>query len=676
MLLQNLGPRRATKKPLIILCAIAGTFLLGRRLETPFASLESNLDLTSTKFSRIDPLFYDIFHSEKHQDEDRLHIPGSRRRSREVLAIVDKGQWTGQPFDEHHYREDGLVEVNPEGPHPIFELVARAQEEWDRKLQTASTTLPQAVKEYRRRYNRLPPKGFDDWWTYVVEHNVQLPDEYDQIHRDLEPFWGMDPNDLQKLQRDWEAHEDTFTIGKDSYDDPLSVKNHSIPNGDTSRTGLAKGAYEMIELLEDVEHLLPPFRAVFSPHDNPNLPTDCELKRQALRAAQAGMYIDINNPPEAKLNGWLASCSPHSPARNEDINWGGAPNTSNVKTFIYNHRTSMDPCQHPSHLLLHGQFISHRKGPVPHRFMVPQFSYSPTMLHHDITPAMPINWIEDILPRSHDPEWEERWDARLQWRGSNTGIWHADDTRWDLAQRARLVRWGGDGELELGAPDRNLSVLMPVDENRKVGKPIEVRKAQWAPAMADVAFAGEQINCTPELCRKLDKIFEYRKRHDTGTAGKYRYYIDVDGNGWSSRFKRLITSNALVFKSTIYPEWYTDHIAPWLHYIPIQIDLSDLWDALVFFRGDPAGNGSHEAMAKKIAKDGREWSKTFWRKEDMVAYNFRLFLEYSRVMSPERGSMSFDLLASESRIWRYAVRHSGKEKIHGGALYLRSEDDD
>lgn len=68
---------------------------------------------------------------------------------------------------------------------------------------------------------------------------------------------------------------------------------------------------------------------------------------------------------------------------------------------------------------------------------------------------------------------------------------------------------------------------------------------------------------------------------------------------------------------------FMDRIAPWVHYIPIQNDLSDLMDALVFFRGDPVGNGAHDEMAKKIALAGREWSKIFWRREDMVAYNFR-----------------------------------------------------
>lgn len=119
----------------------------------------------------------------------------------------------------------------------------------------------------------------------------------------------------------------------------------------------------------------------------------------------------------------------------------------------------------------------------------------------------------------------------------------------------------------------------------------------------------------------------------------------VDGNGWSSRFKRLMTSNSVVFKSTVYPEWcvfvstlffllssfadsihpkrFTHRLAPWVHYVPIQIDYSDLYDALLFFRGDPSGHGAHEDLAKKIARQGREWSLGYWRREDMVAYLYR-----------------------------------------------------
>ena len=39
-------------------------------------------------------------------------------------------------------------------------------------------------------------------------------------------------------------------------------------------------------------------------------------------------------------------------------------------------------------------------------------------------------------------------------------------------------------------------------------------------------------------------------------------FTPVDGNGWSARFKRLMSTNSVVLKSTIFPEWYQDRIQP------------------------------------------------------------------------------------------------------------------
>jgi hypothetical protein len=72
-----------------------------------------------------------------------------------------------------------------------------------------------------------------------------------------------------------------------------------------------------------------------------------------------------------------------------------------------------------------------------------------------------------------------------------------------------------------------------------------------------------------------------------------------------------------------YTNRFTDRIAPWVHYIPVKIDLSDVYDSLVFFRGDLNGDDAHDELARKIALAGSEWSKTFWRKEDLTAYMFR-----------------------------------------------------
>lgn len=67
------------------------------------------------------------------------------------------------PISGHRYSPDGLLYVDPDEPHPIYELIRSAEEEWEKKLRRASKTLEEAVVEYKRRYRRDPPQGFDDW---------------------------------------------------------------------------------------------------------------------------------------------------------------------------------------------------------------------------------------------------------------------------------------------------------------------------------------------------------------------------------------------------------------------------------------------------------------------------------------------------------------------------------
>ncbi len=113
---------------------------------------------------------------------------------------------TQTPLAKHRYRPDGLVETNLDGPHPIYELISRAEQDWEAKHERASKTLDEAVAEYKRAVLAEAAQGIRPLvcalclarsrvaeyprWSYVTEHNVQLPDEYDQIHNDLEPFWG------------------------------------------------------------------------------------------------------------------------------------------------------------------------------------------------------------------------------------------------------------------------------------------------------------------------------------------------------------------------------------------------------------------------------------------------------------------------------------------------------
>lgn len=98
----------------------------------------------------------------------------------------------------HTFHSNGHFLVKPvasfdkaPAPHPIITLIQRAEKLWQQKVARQSRTLKEAAAEYRTRYARNPPKGFDEWWTYAKANRIVLVDEYDQIHEDLEPFWAL-----------------------------------------------------------------------------------------------------------------------------------------------------------------------------------------------------------------------------------------------------------------------------------------------------------------------------------------------------------------------------------------------------------------------------------------------------------------------------------------------------
>jgi hypothetical protein len=125
-------------------------------------------------------------------------------------------------------------------------------------------------------------------WFYCERNNVRLPDEYDRIYNDLEPFWGMDPIDLQRLQLEagHETYGDSFTLGK-AEGSEITLIASALPENDPefpTKFHLGK-AKQIMDVLNKFSEFIPSFKAVFSPHDNPNMSTDWELKTQALEAA-------------------------------------------------------------------------------------------------------------------------------------------------------------------------------------------------------------------------------------------------------------------------------------------------------------------------------------------------------------------------------------------------------
>lgn len=484
---------------------------------------------------------------------------------------------------EHVYRLDGLLEVNAKGSHPIMELIDRSETQWKRKLERQSKTLDAAVREYRRRYKRPPPKHFEVWyvclffltaavprarvsrWDYVTYHNVQLVDEYDSIHARLQPFWGVDPVQLRAAQAESETFGDTFTIGKLHDDDTVVLLNSTMPGSPLDH----QRVQDQLELIDEVQDWLPAFRATFTIHDGPMQFVSWEMRKAAVDAAERGecaqnfslslsLPLTLTNAltdldvkrmaSQITDRGWSAACPPntpihdrHFPPPGESNSPSSAPPPSAVKCFIYNHRLSMSPCHHPLHLLQSGflaqYHYSHQFGPSPSHMLAPTFAISTSPLHNDLLSPAPEQWV-DQDEMGIDPPWADKVDERLLWRGSNTGTLFQEGGDWNTSQRIRLVAMG----TRRGGETR---VLFPRgDRTSGVGFGENVKWNVLNSAFMDVAFVGNPVQCRGDLCEILQDMFEWRKKQSYTEAWHYKYIMDVGVS--SPLFQCLLAHHALL----------------------------------------------------------------------------------------------------------------------------------
>jgi len=86
----------------------------------------------------------------------------------------------------------------------------------------------------------------------------------------------------------------------------------------------------------------------------------------------------------------------------------------------------------------------------------------------------------------------------------------------------------------------------------------------------------------------------------------YKFILDIDGwtNGWESFFWKLY-SGCVVFKQeSIWKQWYYDEIKPFVHFIPIKNDFSDLREKYKWCM-------QNESECEKIVMNARRFISTF-----------------------------------------------------------------
>ncbi|WWC88904.1 uncharacterized protein L201_003819 [Kwoniella dendrophila CBS 6074] len=524
--------------------------------------------------------------------------------------------------------------------HPILDLMKQGEDKWNNLLERQSKTLPQAVTEYRRRYGRAPPKGFDQWWQFCKRNQVKIVDDYDQINRDVEPFFALSPemfnkrvNELTKTE-----HVAHITLSPDSESSLYGRRAHS------ARPRL------LFQLLEPIAQYLPKeVTFTLSDHDLGSWILGDDQKQAAFAAIKSGTYLSESELKQLEkregrqpVKGLVSACPEGSPGwqRGLAVRDGTSleefnPSDLGESSFIYDPLQTYDFCYNPSLLKLHGSlsFDFCRETVLRPIFQLSKFVRNPEFL---TTPLEAYDNFTSSEGRKKYVPWEQKTISKLFWRGSTTGDSYSKrkDYTWHQSHRPRLALMTQEKK---GLKDVWV----------KRGKDWD--KESWSisrlnEAYMDIGLTGGPHQCKKEdgTCDEMANEIEFKDRVRPEDAAKYKYVFDIDGNGWSSRFHRLVMSGSVVVKATIYPEWLSDWMTPWVHYIPCKIDYSDLYDIMSFFAGPPDGRvGGHDELAQKIAEQGKKFGEEHWRWEDMQAYMFRLMLEYSRLMADDREEWSY-----------------------------------
>ncbi|KAL7421975.1 cryptococcal xylosyltransferase 1 [Cryptotrichosporon argae] len=518
--------------------------------------------------------------------------------------------------------------------HPILALLRDGERKWNDRIARQSKTLEQAVDYYKEKWGRPPPKGFDDWWEFAQGVNVLLPDEYDAIMEALLPFYGLPISELADRLTEVEKIAETFTLIV--HDGRVELQWNDDYSRDTWWASRPR-ADKQINLMEPFINKLPAFRATYTIHDQPTILLDYKRQTELVTAAKARKVAKSPSEEDRPENDYYKACAPDSPL-NKHVIEAPAPDT-----FISAHVATMNVCEHPSLMDNHGMMLEEKTPdthPKPHTKLFPILVPSITAMHGDIpiTPVGSDGHRDDV---GNDPEWGAK-SGKLYWRGLATGLNHnkGSGARWRQSHRERLHFMAND------KTNAAVDVLTPVGSTGEASYTNYPLK-QLGDYYMDAKLAGGNWQCDwgDGTCQEMEDEIEFAGKDDAEKSNLYKYVFDTDGNAWSSRFTRLMASLNVVIKASIFPEWNSQYLPEWFAYVPSKMDYSDLYSIMSFFRGTPMGKGAHDEVARRIALNGQCWVERTWRREDLQAYMFRLYLEYARMVSPDRdsGKMDFEL---------------------------------
>jgi hypothetical protein len=504
----------------------------------------------------------------------------------------------------------GTIPDRSGADHPIKKLFHKSEAEFNEILSRQSTTFEMAASEYSRRYQRDPPPGFKVWYEYAARHKFLMIDEFDIIDEALAPFWGLSGREVKRRLNDVR--------------DNGPLMSHCVPSNGTAQAGCKQLGGELLRLLREPEisQYLPEVDLLINTLDEPRVLLWGDNGLVSDRGGTALLHwTDLSH--RHVWDELTASCYRDSSFRAASSLSAIHGSETTGSTFYTDKSHEVDLCRHPEYSAMHGVWRSPMTLSTT-RSTVPILSPAVLSTMGDIPfPAAAYSNQVYTYEESEDTDWENK-IAGLYWAGSTTGSFqNADDQGWKRDHRQRFVSLANN----LEPKDHTYLWRSDGDVAWKEFKSSTLNHSFYKVHFTDVVQCADRTTG--------DAVRAYSNIHDVDTrkeAFRYTLTFDLDGNGHSGRFYRLLNSRSLPLKQTVFREWHDERLQPWQHYVPISLTMEDLPEVVRYMVDEDEGR----QVAALIAEKGRQWSLRALRPVDQVIYLFRLMIELSRLQDPSR----------------------------------------
>ncbi|KAJ6514125.1 glycosyl transferase family 90-domain-containing protein [Mycena vulgaris] len=399
-------------------------------------------------------------------------------------------------------------------------------------------------------------------WYTFARAHSCLIDEYDQISRDSEAFYQLAQDDPSYFKRMVEVG--SVKVKKDGN----GMKTGQFVDGKFSPTDDQGTLYtgDWPRTFARFESFIPNMSLILNGRDEPRVVFNYRQPGMRGKALNASDPTPFEHSPHPTASFFTDDM--HCLILNRDKGFTGLANDASA-FMLYSSSTQFTTDLYP--------VLSMTKvSPCFADILVPSEVCIPRILK----PDDPINETETKA-------------SKLYWRGMSSGGWVYDDN-YHAFPRFRVVDIG-----------RNHTELM------------------------DVAISSFHDSLCGEHCDS-DRV---KAEYDiTGASSpreevyKYKYLFDADGNSFSGRYLGLLRSGSLVFKTTVFAEYFNAWLRPFEHYIPILPDLSDLVEKVEWAI-------AHDAEAHAIQKAGKAFADRVLTDAQNDCYFSAVLLEWGRLQS-------------------------------------------